>query len=214
MDKESQIIKQQVVYEGKWIKVLKKDFSIGEKVIKDYECVERNKSDKVFQEFDGVSMAPILYNTPTGIKQIIIIAQFRPPAGKFMLEFPAGLVESDDLFENAERELREETGYHMDKQSQIEELSFPSIPISVDDPGLCSGSGKFIIVKVDYKDIRNQKVTQELDEAENIRVHLINLDSQLLASLIQLAQSNGYWISTKLYTFAAGFCFSQVASKF
>lgn len=100
-------------------------------------------------------MAAILYNTPNNIKQLILIAQFRPPAGRFILEFPAGLVDDENLIANAERELREETGYHLNRESQIEELSFPNIPISVDDPGLCSGSGKFIVVKVDNKDERN-----------------------------------------------------------
>jgi 8-oxo-dGTP pyrophosphatase MutT (NUDIX family) len=35
------------------------------------------------------------------------------------LEFPTGLVESDDLFENANRELKEETGYKADREIKL-----------------------------------------------------------------------------------------------
>lgn len=38
--------------------------------------------------------------------------QFRPPAGRVVIEFPAGLVDPNETLEEcALRELREETGY-------------------------------------------------------------------------------------------------------
>ena len=44
--------------------------------------------------------------------ELLLVRQFRPPAGKLMLEFPAGLIEPGETpAETAERELYEETGY-------------------------------------------------------------------------------------------------------
>ena len=44
-------------------------------------------------------------------REVVLVRQFRPPAGKYCLEFPAGLVEPGEEFERAAlRELSEETG--------------------------------------------------------------------------------------------------------
>jgi 8-oxo-dGTP pyrophosphatase MutT (NUDIX family) len=40
-----------------------------------------------------------------GSKDLVLIANFRPPLGKFCLEFPAGMIETTDYEENARREL-------------------------------------------------------------------------------------------------------------
>ena len=45
-------------------------------------------------------------------RDLVLVRQFRPPAGKYCLEFPAGLVEpGEDFTAAALRELAEETGY-------------------------------------------------------------------------------------------------------
>jgi len=42
--------------------------------------------------------------------RIVLVRQFRPPAGRFVIEIPAGLVdEGESVEETAMRELREET---------------------------------------------------------------------------------------------------------
>ena len=44
--------------------------------------------------------------------EIVLIRQFRPPAGKMMIEFPAGLIDPGEIPETtAVRELYEETGF-------------------------------------------------------------------------------------------------------
>ncbi|MDD5729289.1 MAG: NUDIX hydrolase, partial [Victivallales bacterium] len=45
--------------------------------------------------------------------KIILVRQFRPPAARYVIEFPAGLIDpGETAAETASRELSEETGYH------------------------------------------------------------------------------------------------------
>lgn len=53
---------------------------------------------------DGVEIIPI-FKKKDGSKDLVLIANFRPPLGKFCLEFPAGMIETNDYEENARREL-------------------------------------------------------------------------------------------------------------
>ena len=67
---------------------------------------------------------------------MILIANFRPPAMKFSVEFPAGLLEDTNYEENARREMLEETGYEVEK---FEEIPLPPVyydPWKSNDSGL------------------------------------------------------------------------------
>lgn len=67
-----------------------------------------------------------------------MVSQFRPPIGKTIWQFPAGLVETgDSLAGAARRELSEETGYKAAKLVKLG-LIHP-------DPGIMSGPGHFFL---------------------------------------------------------------------
>lgn len=64
---------------------------------------------------------------PSG--DLILVRQFRPPAGRYMIEFPAGLMEPGEAPEvTAMRELYEETGYEGTVDSVV--------PAAYNSPGM------------------------------------------------------------------------------
>lgn len=68
----------------------------------------------------------------------LLVSQFRPPVGKTVWQFPAGLVETtDSLIGSARRELSEETGYRAGKLIRLG-LVHP-------DPGIISGPGYYFL---------------------------------------------------------------------
>ena len=68
----------------------------------------------------------------------LLVSQLRPPIGKTIWQFPAGLVETgDSLAGAARRELGEETGYKANKLVKLG-LVHP-------DPGIISGPGYFFL---------------------------------------------------------------------
>lgn len=58
--------------------------------------VFRPTTEKGGYEIDGVDVIPIIkYKEKPS--QILLIANYRPPANKFVLEFPAGLMDKGSL---------------------------------------------------------------------------------------------------------------------
>lgn len=120
---------------------------------------------------------------------LLLIEQYRVPAGRVCLELPAGLVGDDGEPESATtaaaRELEEETGY---RAAAVAELgSFYS------SPGLTSES--FTIV-------RATGLTKVGDGEEGITLHRVPLAD--VPSFIEVKRREGLGIDAKLLLFVGG----------
>jgi len=61
---------------------------------------------------DGVDCIPFVYFKDNPVPKLLLIANYRIPVNKYVLEFPAGLLdEGEDIEVCGLRELKEETGY-------------------------------------------------------------------------------------------------------
>jgi ADP-ribose pyrophosphatase len=106
---------------------------------------------------DGVEIIPIIKKIDKTLS-MVLIANFRPPIGKFCLEFPAGMVEGSNFEEEALRELTEETGYQAEKI-----LKVPQVMIYC-DPWKSSECG-FMYIGIIKEENPNHKIAQNLEES-------------------------------------------------
>ncbi|KAL3665873.1 hypothetical protein V7S43_009297 [Phytophthora oleae] len=125
------------------------------------DTVESQDQDK--QEVcDAVVVFPFLtkQGAPT---QVVLIRQFRPPVGQWVLELPAGLIDLKEAPEVAAmRELKEETGY---VGSRVLHMG----PPMVNDQGVTNGKCRLLLVEVRDED-QSAPLKQQLEPDEIIDV--------------------------------------------
>ncbi len=98
--------------------------------------------------------------------RVIVIKQFRPPARRCVLEFPAGLMEPGETAEvAAARELREETGYVAS--------SIRVYPPAYTTPGLSDESVYLVYADIDETAPENLTPTTDFDGTESIETMLL-----------------------------------------
>ena len=160
-----------ILHEGKFLRFVRK----GE-----WEYVQRNNCSAV-----------VIIVAMTEDEHVLFVEQYRPPVGKVVIEFPAGLVndlkhkKGESILSAAKRELLEETGYKAKKLVKI--LEGPT----------SSGSSADIITMFQANDVK--KIAEGGgDDFESITVHAIpvaNVD-QWLAKM----KRKGCLIEPKIYT--------------
>jgi ADP-ribose pyrophosphatase len=193
------------VYKGNWLRFKIADYLNKGVTIKGYEYCERTTRKG---EFDGVDILGIMRypQTKQGDK-LIMISNYRPPIDRFVLQFPAGLIDNPEVCkEEAERELNEETGFTPEKiLTIIDTQIIPEVsPILYGDPWKSTENGKLVILEVNGDDEKNHKVTQNLEITENINVHLFDLKASLLQDIIAFSQANNLAIEAKVYALSLG----------
>jgi len=125
----------------------------------------------------------------------VIIEQFRPPIGKFLVELPAGLVDEGETPEQAAiRELEEETGYVSTKVIE-------SSAILASDPGMTTANMKLVILDVSLND-KLETPDQKLEDGESIVKRIVDLKN--LYKELKEYESKGYVVDARLNHFAAG----------
>ncbi len=153
------ISKQKIVYKGKYLEVLSKEYFTknGEKGI--WECIKKPNAVFIF---------PLTKN-----KEVILEKIYRIPINSFSIELPAGLLDKkgEKPEKAAKRELIEETGYLAKKLIPI--LKFAIDPAFVTNEGIL-----FFAPEVELKS--NPTTKEDVEEIEVIKVPLKNLREFLI----------------------------------
>lgn len=176
--------KTETLYETDWLKLNKAYWNKSDQSEHQWEYVARKKCDNIIMVIPKIK----------GEDKYIILKQYRPPLGKVIFEFPAGLVESgEDIDKAAKRELLEETGFHGELIKK-----FPDRAVSA---GLTSEVITIYLAEIDVQDEINQNPSLHLDESEEIEVLIMS------ASELKALQNNcpqDHLLDVKLSLFVLG----------
>ena len=149
----------------------------------------------------GTKMIPIA-KSRTMADQIILIVSYRVPIMGYVLEFPAGLSETEDLFACSVRELKEETGYVGTVTREIDCGS----QVVFTDPWKSDDNEVIHFMQVDLDAEVNRQPEQCLDHEENISVIKLPLKDFSMA-VLKFAQERHCAIDCSVWFFALGLSF-------
>jgi len=179
---------EELLYQGKWISIHSKSITTRNGTEAKWEFVRRSKENP---EGDGVDIIAKYKDS------LILVAVYRYPISRTVLEFPAGLSENLPVPQVALKELKEETGYTAN-ESHIREIS----PILHSDPWKSTETIRYVLIDVPETE-ENEHPEQDLEDEEVITVELVSLNN-LLENILALAELKGYSLDSRLYLFAKG----------
>ncbi len=170
---------RQTIWEGDFLRIVRIVYQDHRGVLQNLEAVERVNHPGV------IVVVPF-----TKDKEFVFIRQFRPIINRYVITFPAGLIDgSESAFDAAKRELIEETGYASEK--------FVVLSEGPESSGM-STAVMTILLAVDAEPASDSlKKQNPPDENENIETIKIPADG--IYTAIEKFQNNGDYIDLKIY---------------
>ena len=166
------------------------------------EYVDRRGIARSWESADRVNGSPRGGRQPSAVliiarivpdDEIILVRQFRPPAGKYIIEFPAGLIEPGETPEStAIRELYEETGY----QGTVDKV----IPPSYNSPGMSGETVSMVLMTVD-KNAYPEIPENHQEDSEDIETIVVSRAD--LPAFVERSIARGDGIDARIAVFAA-----------
>lgn len=178
---QQKILSRRVIGAGKFLVLKDLSFQDDRGRLRHWEAVDR----------DGEASAVFIIARIVPDDEILFVRQFRPPTGRLMLEFPAGLIDPGETpAETAVRELYEETGYH----GKVLSVSLPGYS----SPGLTGEAISLVTMEVDGDAPRNRNATPHPEDSECIECFRVSRTH--LAEFVKRQESEGVGIDSKIYT--------------
>ena len=178
---QQKILSRSVIGAGKFLVLKDLSFQDDRGRLRHWEAVDR----------DGEASAVFIIARIVPDDEILFVRQFRPPTGRLMLEFPAGLIDPGETpAETAVRELYEETGYH----GKVLSVSLPGYS----SPGLTGEAISLVTMEVDGDAPRNRNATPHPEDSECIECFRVSRTH--LAEFVKRQESEGVGIDSKIST--------------
>lgn len=148
-------IEEKIMYKGKWISLKETTYKTENGHEVKWESIERTNTNK----------SVVIVSKLIPSNRYLFIKQYRPAIDNYIIGFPAGLVEGENLEEEALRELREETGY----KGRIKGTS----PVINSNAALLTDTVRLVSAEIDENDKENLNPKQQLETEEEIEVILV-----------------------------------------
>ncbi|MDD4180615.1 MAG: NUDIX hydrolase [Victivallaceae bacterium] len=190
MRKNFQLLERKLLGSGTFIKVEQLDFIDRRGIKRRWESAGRVNSNGA-----AIIIAEIVPD-----EKLILVKQFRPPAWREVIEFPAGLIDAgESAAESAVRELREETGFEGEVKHVFDDV--------ISAPGMSSEKLTVVMIKVDGAKYQNGLPASCQDESEDIETIVIHKDE--LFDFLKKSSNAGIAIDAKLLHYAMAMKFSR-----
>ena len=181
--KNAVVTGREELFAGKFIKLEKVEYSDRNGVTRQWEAAQRVRSS------GAAVLIPKL--VPSG--KYLLIRQFRPPCGAYVIEFPAGLIDpGESVEETAHRELYEETGY----RGRITR----TFPMCCSSPGLTGECFATAFMEID-ETLFPETPEQHLESTEDIELFAVT--PQEIPAFLAEARARGDVINAKIEFFFA-----------
>jgi len=192
-DTKPKVIGDELMVSGKWLKLKKVKYLDQKGSERIWETLERTTHGRA--EVDAVEIVGIIKKKGQ-VPLLVVIKQFRPPTENYIIELPAGLVDSNENPSVAAiRELREETGYVGKVVDESMTMLFGM--------AISNTTCKIVTVEIDGDLPENQNPKQELEDGEYVEVMTIPMDKIL--ERMKDFQTQGYGLDGKILMIGTAF---------
>ena len=178
----SRILQEKPKHLTNWLEFTEIDYQdeVGQR--RSWEAVHRRSRNEA-----AIIVAQL---RPSG--KYILVRQFRPPTGGYVLEFPAGLVDSGETpAEAALRELSEETGY----QGVVRRVTEPMYS----SPGMLGEACRLAFIDVDENLPINKSPQPHSEPGEFLDVYVV--DPSEISNLMKKEEMRTSHVDIKLFAF-------------
>lgn len=173
------VINRKSLWKGKFIETISISYEDHKGVLREWEAVSRLNIKGV------VVVIPFTENN-----ELILIKQFRPALDRYVIELPAGLVETkEDYITAGKRELIEETGYSSENLSLLTE--------GVMSTGINAEQWKIVVAHKVKKVSKEVLAKYPSDDNEDIEVLKVPLDS--IFTELENFQNNDVEIDLRIF---------------
>ena len=175
---------------GRFLTLVELEFQDDRGRIRHWESVDRR----------GGTGAAFIIARSVPDDELLLVRQFRPPAGRRMVEFPAGLIDpGESASETAVRELYEETGY----RGRVLRV----FPPACSSPGLTGEAISMVLMEVDGDACRGETVVPHPEDSESIECFRVSCRD--LPEFLSRQEGEGVGVDSKIYTFVQGMRMAQ-----
>ena len=153
------------IHDGEYITRYDLTYETSDNKLKVYEMISRHKDMKTIEDLAGTEPEAVvlIMHDETGNK-ILLNREFRMATGQFIYNFPAGLIDPGETYEqSAKRELKEETGLDLISIDHVMAKSYSAVGFS-NESNIClvgTAAGTFSTSSSTFEEIEADWYTKE-----------------------------------------------------